>query len=137
MHDELPVRLAISGKHHQALRAHLFPGDGKEAVAFALCGRARRNDLELLLVQEILPVHYGACFVRTPSRVTWPGVVLDPILTRALEQGLALVKIHSHPNGYPWFSSTDDESEATVFPSVFGWLGDQGPMANGQHDHVA
>jgi len=126
----LPVRLAISGKHHQALRAHLFSGDGKEAVAFALCGRARRSDLELLLVQDILPVPYDACIVRTPSRVTWPGVVLDPILTRALEQGLALVKIHSHPNGYPWFSSTDDESEAIVFPSVFGWLGDQGPMAS-------
>ncbi len=125
----LPVSLAFSGKHYAALRRHLFPGDGKEAVAFALCGRVRRPDLEGLLVREIVPVPHEVC-ERYPYRVSWPGTVLDPILVRALNQGLGIVKIHSHPTGYPWFSETDDKAEADLFPSVFGWLGDSGPMAS-------
>ncbi|PZQ76922.1 MAG: hypothetical protein DI563_05665 [Variovorax paradoxus] len=125
------TRVAISGAHHRALERHLFPGDGKEAVAFALCGRARRDDQELILVREIVPVPYDMCPVRTPHRVTWLGAVLDSVLARALDEGMALVKIHSHPTGYPWFSSTDDEADGTLFPCVFGWLGDsQGPMAS-------
>lgn len=127
---QLPVRLAISGIHYQALKAHLFPGDGNEAVAFALCGRARRPDAEMLLVQDIVPVLHEQCLMRTPYRVTWPGSALDPILVRAMQAGLAVVKIHSHPTGYPWFSATDDEAEAVLFPSLFGWLGDNGPLAS-------
>jgi hypothetical protein len=132
MVDARPTRLAIAGLHHRALQAHLLTNaGGKEAVALALCGRARRDDLELLLVQEVFPVPYDMCPVRTPVRVTWRGEVLDPILARALETGLALVKIHSHPTGHPWFSATDDEAENTLFPCVSGWLGDGGgPMAS-------
>ncbi len=125
----LPVSLALSGKHHEELRRHLFPGDGNEAVAFALCGRIRRPDRESLLVREIVPVAHALC-KRSPYRVSWPGTVLDPILNRAMKLGLGVVKIHSHPTGYPWFSDTDDQAEADLFPSVFGWLGDQGPMAS-------
>ena len=126
-----PTRVAISGMHHRELKQHLFPGDGNEAVAFALCGRARRQDLELLLVRELALVPYEMCPVRTPSRVTWLGTALDEPLTRALNQGLALIKIHSHPTSYPWFSSTDDQADSTLFPCVSGWLGDEhGPMAS-------
>lgn len=125
------TRLAIAGVHHRDLQQHLFPGDGKEAVAFALCGRAQREDLHLLLVREILLVPYELCPVRTPTRVTWCGEALDPVLARALDQGLALVKIHSHPSGHPWFSATDDEADNMLFPCISGWLGDrQGPMAS-------
>lgn len=131
MTSTLPTRLAISGKHHRALQRHLFPGDGYEAVAFALCGRARRVDQELLLVREIFPVPYAVCPVRSPHCVTWPGVALDSVLSRALNEDLALVKIHSHPTGYPWFSEIDDAADAALFPSISGWLGDKGgPMVS-------
>ena len=129
MSPDKPVSLAISGKHYKALRAHLFPGDGKEAVAFAVCGRARRPDCEMLLVRDVIVVPHASC-CRSEHRVTWPGTVLDPILTRAMTEGLGLVKIHSHPNGYPWFSDTDDQADADLFPSVFGWLGINGPLAS-------
>lgn len=125
------TRLAIAGKHFRELQRHLFPGDGKEAVAFALCGRAQRENLQFLLVREIVPVPYDLCPVRTPHCVTWRGEALDPVLPRALDQDLALVKIHSHPTGYPWFSSTDDEADSSLFPCVVGWLGEgKGPMAS-------
>lgn len=125
------TRLALAGMHYRELQHHLFPGDGNEAVAFALCCRARREDLELLLVREIVPVPYQMCPTRTPYRVTWRGEALDQVLARALDQDLALVKIHSHPGGYPCFSATDDEADSALFPCVTGWLGeDVGPMAS-------
>lgn len=124
------VRVAISGKHYAALKQHLFPGDNKEAVAFALCGRARREDLELLTVREIVPIPYDACRVRTQHRVTWLGEFLEHTLVRATTENLGLVKLHSHPTGYPWFSDTDDVAEAELFPSLFGWLDSEAPLAS-------
>jgi len=126
----LPVRVAISAHHHRALRSHLFPGDGNEAVAFALCGRARREDLELLVVHDIVPVPHDVCRVRTPYRVAWPGVAMEPVLNKAVALGMAVVKVHSHPTGYEWFSTTDDIAEREMFPSVFGWLDADGPLAS-------
>lgn len=128
--SDRPVRVAISGKHHAALKQHLFPGDGKEAVAFALCGRARREHLDLLTVREIVPIPYEACRVRTPHRVTWSGEALQPTLIRAAAENVALVKVHSHPTGYPWFSDTDDVAEGELFPSIFGWLDTEAPLAS-------
>lgn len=126
-----PASVAIAGTHYRALKQHLFSGDGNEAVAFALCGRASREDRQLLLVRELALVPYDLCPVRTPYRVTWLGVALDQILTRALDQGFAVIKIHSHPTGHPWFSSIDDVADDTLFPCVSGWLGDEhGPMAS-------
>src|SRR5665213_1449485 len=125
-----PVRFALSGHHHRALKAHLFPGDGNEAVAFVLCGRARRPDFELLVAHDIIPIPHAACRVRTPHRVTWPGSAMEPVLQRASSLGMAVVKVHSHPTGYEWFSDTDDAAEDVMFPSVFGWLDSDAPLAS-------
>jgi hypothetical protein len=126
----VPVRFALSGRQHAVLKAHLFPGDGNEAVAFALCGRARRPELELLVVREIVPIPHHVCRIRTPHRVTWPGSAMEPILRRAQRENWALAKVHSHPGGYEWFSDTDDIAEAEMFPSVFGWLDSNAPLAS-------
>lgn len=126
----LPVRLAISGKHHGELAKHLFPGDGNEAVAFVLCGRARRRDVELLVVREVIPIAHEMCRLRTPHTVVWPGVAMEPILESAVAQGLAVVKVHSHPTGHEWFSATDDAAEREMFPSVFAWLATDAPLAS-------
>ena len=45
--------LKISGIHYQALRDHLFPGDGKEAVAIACCGRNTFDNKNFLLVHKL------------------------------------------------------------------------------------
>lgn len=124
------VRLALSGVHYRELQAHLYPGDGKEALAFALCGRASRPELELLLVRELILVPYEDCITRTAYQVEWNGTSLERALTIAASKGLALVKVHSHPTGFPAFSQTDDESEALVFPTAYSWLEDDRPLAS-------
>lgn len=124
------TRVRIAGLHARALHEHLFPGDGNEAVAFALCGRHRAFDHDVLLVQEVCPVPYDQCPVRAPDRVTWRTAALEPVLTKAAAQRLAVVKVHSHPTGFGAFSPTDDASDRDLFPSIYGWVDDDGPHAS-------
>lgn len=124
------TRVRIAGDHARALREHLFPEDGNEAVAFALCGRHRALDHDLLLVQEVYPIPYDECPVRTPDRVTWRTDALEPVLKKADAERLAVVKVHSHPTGVGTFSPTDDASDSDLFPSIYGWIDHDGPHAS-------
>ncbi|QDU70137.1 ThiF family adenylyltransferase [Engelhardtia mirabilis] len=120
------MKLRMTGGQHSLLAAHLFPGDGKEAVAIALCGR---RGTDALMLHEIEAVPYELCD-RSSGYVTWPPTFLEPLLSRANDEGLALVKFHSHPCGYPHFSETDDQSDGQFFESVFGWV-------DGDRPHVS
>lgn len=127
-----PVHLRIAGVHVEELQRHLFPGDGKEAVAFALCGRHRSAEADVLLVQEVIPVPYADCAIREPDRITWRTDAIEPLLLRASQATpkLGIVKFHSHPTGYEAFSRTDDISDCDLFASVYGWIDDEGPHAS-------
>jgi hypothetical protein len=75
-------------------------------------------------------IPYDECKERTPDRVTWSPLRLVPLLEEAARRDLAILKIHSHPGGYPQFSSVDDESDAYLFNSVFGWTDSEFPHAS-------
>jgi hypothetical protein len=124
------VTLRLTQTVHAALKSHLFPGDGCEAVAVALCGRRRSVTRHALTVRQIVPIPYTECSVRTRDRVTWSTERLTPLLERAAARDLAVLKIHSHPGGYPQFSPTDDASDADIFTSVFGWTDSAFPHAS-------
>ena len=62
----------MTSRHHTQLMEHLFPGDGREAVAIAVCGRSKGPTRETLLVQEIEPIPYSICR-REPDFITWPS----------------------------------------------------------------
>ena len=112
--------LSLTGRQHTELKAHLFPSDGCEAVAIALCGHRRGTDRHRLLVRKLVPIPYDACSVRTPKRVTWSTEVLPPLLEEADRHGLAVVKIHGHGLPSP-FSIVDDRADRDLFPSVHAW----------------
>jgi hypothetical protein len=122
-----PVSLALTGQQHRRLQAHLFPGDGFEAVAFVLCGRRRGHDGQTLLAREIFPVPYEACSVRAMDQVTWSTDLMPPLLERARKEGLGLVKVHSHPTLYRRFSPIDDVSDRALFPAIHTWVDDDRP----------
>jgi len=126
----MEVILRLTETQHAQLRAHLFPGDGKEAVAIALCGRRAGETRHCLMVQKIVPVASDHCRVRTPMRVTWGTDLLLTPLAEAVQQGLALVKIHSHPGGFAGFSACDDASDRALFPSIYGWMENDQPHAS-------
>ncbi|MCB8878459.1 HesA/MoeB/ThiF family protein [Acidisoma silvae] len=115
------IKLRMTKRQQHALKVHLLPGDGLEAVAVALCGRRCGDAVHALSVLDILPIPYDECSVRRSDRVTWSTRRMIPLLERAAKYDLAVMKIHSHPGGYRAFSSVDDESDDDMFNSVYGW----------------
>lgn len=124
------VTLRLTETDHAALKRHLLPGDGREAVAVALCGRRRSSARHALTVRTVVPIPYDECQVRTPERVTWSTQRLIRLLEEASRRDLAILKVHSHPGGYPQFSSIDDQADADLFNSVFGWTDSMFPHAS-------
>ena len=130
MSNQPGVTLTMTDEHHALLKKHLFPTDGCEAVALALCGRRAGNVTHRLLVREVHPVPYSQCEERSPVRVTWNSDFLAPILDRAEEEDLAVVKMHSHRTNYRQFSETDDDADNDLLPCVAGWVGSPFPHAS-------
>src|ERR1700694_437277 len=124
------IKLRLTQTDHRALAAHLLPGDGLEAVAVALCGRRRSKARHCLTVRTVVPIPYDECKVRTADRVTWSTKRLIPLLEEAARRDLAILKIHSHPGGFPDFSEIDDASDTDLFNSVFGWTDSRFPHAS-------
>lgn len=123
------IKLRMTARHHATLCHHLFPGDGEEAVAVALCGRSAALDTELLVVHKLELVPHEAC-KRYHERLDWPPTLLETIFREAALKNLAILKVHSHPNGYDEFSVADDESDRRVFESVYGWIDGDRPHAS-------
>lgn len=122
--------LRLTGDQHAQLKSHLFPGDGKEAVALALCGRLGHRGSEILCVHKILPIPYDACRERTPDRVTWPTDLGQPDFQQAAEKGMGVLKVHSHPAGFDVFSKYDDIADRNLFGSLNAWMDDERPNAS-------
>jgi len=126
----MKVKLRISGRHYDRLRSHLFPSDGKEAVAVALCGRRHGHESHCLSAHDLVLIPHEACAERSAFRVTWPTSLLVPSLQQAMKRQWAVVKIHSHRGHYPQFSEYDDESDLQLFSSVYGWMDSDFPHAS-------
>lgn len=117
----MAVRLRMTGRQHAALRAHLFPGDGHEAVSIGICGRHRGRYAHVLLLRKLLHIPHDECRERSRDRVTWPTNRLEPFLLEAVTKDHAVIKFHCHPGGFQGFSSIDDKADADLFGSVHGW----------------
>jgi hypothetical protein len=118
----MDVTLTLNADQHVTLQEHLFPGDGCEAAAIILCGRRAGDRRHRLVAREIHPIPYELCSERTPERVTWPTDAIAPLLDGAEKRGLTVVKVHSHPSGYPHFSNADDEGDARLMPAIRDWF---------------
>lgn len=126
----MQYQLNISGFHYEALKKHLFPGDGKEAVAVALCGRYFHKGLCKITLHELHTIPYADCSIREEDLIQWNTSKIKPLFEKAHLKNLSILKIHSHPTGYTKFSGTDDRSDAEFFASAYGWIDDEGPHAS-------
>lgn len=125
----MALQLRISAQHHEILKNHLLPADGKEAIAVALCGRYKGRH-SILTVHEIMLIPHEECYSRESDILCWPTSRIHSYFERLGKSDLALLKIHSHPGGYEKFSKTDDFSDAEFFESAFGWSIHDGPHAS-------
>ena len=89
----------------------------------SFCADVRDGDRRhRLTVREIRYIPYDKCNERTPRKVSWETEIIVPILERATDHKLTVVKVHSHPSGYPYFSDIDDESDQKLLPMIQGWV---------------
>lgn len=112
----------ISGLQYEELREHLYPGDGKEAVAIALCGRLELHGTTKVLVHKVILIPHEECSIREPDLVCWPTELLSEELPQAMKRNWTVLKIHSHPTGYERFSRTDDKSDVELLGSIYNWM---------------
>lgn len=117
------MSLRATADHWTRLANAVLRPDGKEAVAFALCGVARR-DRTTFVVRDVITLDDDAYLERAQDRVTWRTSAIVPILERAAREHLAVLKVHGHPGGYERFSDLDDASDASLAASVGSWCDD-------------
>lgn len=122
MKNSTPVTLTLTSDQHAQLKTFLFPGDDKEASALLLCGRRAGDQRYRLVVREIHEIPYQVCSKRTADNITWSTDAIVPHLERATQEKLSVVKIHSHPGGYPQFSATDEEGDTRLLPGIREWI---------------
>ena len=116
--------LRLTQAQHRTLHGHLFPGDGKEAVAILLCGKRAGSARHIFTVREIHPVPYEQCLERTSTHVKWSTDIIDSLLPTVIANDFCIVKIHSHVTDWRSFSETDDSSDEAIFGSIANLLGD-------------
>lgn len=117
----MKCKLRIAGVHYEIMQKHLYPGDGKEAIAIALCGRLKKENEIIFLIHKIFPIPYEDCTERDELFLDWKTDKIQPILEEAEKNSYSVLKIHSHPTGIDSFSKTDDKSDIKFFKSVLGW----------------
>ena len=124
------VSLRLTDDQHQALKAHLHPGDGREAAAWLLCGRRCDSERSILCGRQVFPIAHEAS-VRTTHSITWRMDSLSPVLdaARALAAP-AIVHIHSHPKGAAAFSAVDDECDRVLHADLAKIYEDGEPSAS-------
>ncbi|MBT3024137.1 MAG: ThiF family adenylyltransferase [Candidatus Thiodiazotropha sp. (ex Lucina aurantia)] len=121
MSSEVPYRIRLQTSTLERLRECLFPDDGAEALAFALCCKARTPFGTDLLVREVVPLPGSAYRSRSGEHVVWSTEALLPLLDRLADEQLCLLKCHSHPGGESAFSITDDLSDRSLLPHCYEW----------------
>jgi len=109
--------MALSAPQHAALKAHLFPGDGKEAAAILLCSRVVGTRIKLMVREHIL-VPYEDC-ERYPDYLNWPGNYVEQALELSEQDDLSIILLHSHPGGLFAFSDADRASDNMLMPAIF------------------
>lgn len=109
------IKLRMTGKQHAKIKSHVLAEDGNEAGSLLICEPVFREKSTILLTKEIINVPYSACNSRTPSYLSWPTEeYLIPLYERLEKNGLSLIMLHSHPNGFNQFSHTDDENDLKI-----------------------
>lgn len=89
--------------------------DGKEKAAFLLCHRSSSNNNVSLLVHEILVPEEPDYVVRSHSICEVRKSFINRVYKGAIETQSDVIKVHTHPPGFPAIFSPIDESHEPKF----------------------
>lgn len=124
----MDYKLRMTTEDHISLKNHLLPKDGKEAIAFALCGRLTSSEVEIYTIHSLHLYPYSKCTVRFDDRVEWSPAEITFLLEDCRKRGFTLLKIHSHPTNWPYFSQTDNDSDFSLHETIEEWTGEQSKL---------
>jgi molybdopterin/thiamine biosynthesis adenylyltransferase len=123
--------ITIQEQHYLELKNHLIQDDGKERVAFIICGRSLVNGIaERLLTKEVHILSETNLLSSEHYQVSWDNTHFIKILGKAESKNFAVVVIHNHPEGFNHFSSVDDNGEYHLYKLAFNRNGVNGSHAS-------
>lgn len=126
----MKITLRMTGLQHGNIKKHVMAEDGREAGSLLFCKPVFRENETILLVKKILHIPYDKCSQRTPTALSWPTKnILMPQYEMLERQGLSLIMLHSHPNGYPDFSYTDNQNDLSILSRLTCAI--EGPQPHG------
>jgi len=117
--------LTILDDQFYRLTSAIFSAPGLEGAAYVLCGRSESGDELRLLARSVIPVEAAHYLVREPLRLSIDSASYTAVAKRARQAGESIVFVHSHPGGFPTFSSQDDREE----PKLHRFFRDRVPDA--------
>lgn len=104
---------------YERLLAHLFQHDGVEQAAYLLCRSSLGESETALLVRDVIPVSGEAIRQSSAHHMSIAARSFTSAMKRANDQRACFAFVHSHPGGYPDFSTQDDEEEAKLFRTAY------------------
>lgn len=115
-------KLRLTHDQYIEINKHLFPGDGNEAIAFALCGFYESDTEEIFTINKVELYPHDKCTIRLPDRVEWSPPDIIPLFESCRKNNLRLIKIHCHPGYWPEFSQIDNKSDIELSDTLTGWI---------------
>jgi molybdopterin/thiamine biosynthesis adenylyltransferase len=123
--------ITIQKPHYLQLKNQLIQEDGKERVAFLVCGRSLVNNIEdRFLTREVHILPDIDLLSSESYQVSWNNNHFIKILSNAEAKNFSVAVIHSHPSGVEHFSSIDDMGERELFKIAFNRNGGVRPHAS-------
>lgn len=119
----MTATLTIRDDDYARLRTALGTRPGLEGAAYLLCGRSEVGSELRLLAREVVPVADDAYLVREADRLSIASPSYAAVAKRAAFEGLSVLFVHLHPDGYGDFSRQDDREE----PKLMAFLADRAP----------
>jgi len=116
--------LTLTKEHHTILKEFLFPEDGNQSVAIALCTRRDGDRRTRLLVNEIQLIPYEQCLQRTSCNVSWSLNSILDLIEKAKTKKLTVMKIQSRlrklTNEFPPDKKTDASFVSQIYEQIGG-----------------
>ena len=120
--------VTIQKQHYLQLQEHFLQEDGKERVAFIVCGRSIVNNKEeRFLTREVCILDDKDLLSSETYQVSWNNNHFINILNIAESKFFAVAVVHNHPQGISHFSSVDDNGEYHLFRLAFNRNGGNRP----------
>jgi len=117
-------RVTLLASHERSLREYFTAAvDGHERAAVVLFRRlsiplAGLHDSDRYIGVSVYPFEDGWVKDSSPSHIAFETAPLREFYRRCEEEALVFGFAHSHPTGFPTFSSTDDSNELSLLKAI-------------------